>query len=116
MGAKSSFLKALEARRRSLEARLASVEDQLEKVKGLIREAERRDEQPGREEALSGAQMMAAWRWGKIPRSALDRKARAEIMRQLAKQNPVKSTGRPRTVEHRPGPRGGCRCADCRAR
>jgi hypothetical protein len=53
-------------------------------------------------------------------RRRLDGAARAAVSRAAAELNGmrvVRGGGRPRKVEHSPGPRGGgCGCAECRAR
>lgn len=108
MSNKTAILKRLEERKRRLEGRLEDLER-------LIEEERIREDEPGREEAQGGARSMAAWRWGKLPRGALTSAQRSEIMRELASRRRAHGGGRPRTVEHKPGPRGGCRCADCRA-
>lgn len=64
------------------------------------------------DQELTAAETIAAHRWGKV---SLDRQTRRVLMRQLrALPRRGAAGGRPPSVPHSPGPRGGCRCADCR--
>ena len=51
---------------------------------------------------------------GKVPKDRVPRERRSALMREINGLRRVRGGGRPRTVVHAPGPRGGCRCADCR--
>ena len=70
----------------------------------------------GSPEEIGPERLMALWREGKIPKERLDRKARAGIAREMASKRRTHGGGRPRTIPHKPGPRGGCRCAECRGK
>lgn len=60
-------------------------------------------------------QVMGLIARGKLPRETIPRARRSAVMREINGLRRVRGGGRPRTVGHAPGPRGGCRCADCRA-
>lgn len=57
---------------------------------------------------------MAGRRWGR--RDGLTGEQRAAMMKRIQAEQVRHQGGRPRTVVHAPGPRGGCRCAECRGR
>lgn len=67
------------------------------------------------QEAPSAGAIMAAYRAGdrRVLRTvvALAAKELASMRKKFGA-----GTGRPRKVMHNPGPRGGCRCAECRKR
>jgi hypothetical protein len=66
------------------------------------------------QDELSEMQVMGLIARGKVVRDAIPRERRSALMREINGLRKSRGGGRPRTVEHAPGPRGGCRCADCR--
>jgi hypothetical protein len=65
------------------------------------------------QESLTPFQEIAMWRHKGKDGRLMSRERRSAVMRELGKLRRGRG-GREATVLHAPGPRGGCRCAECR--
>ena len=71
------------------------------------------DEYNQEEDAIGKA--LAGLRWSKEGKR-LGRREKSAIGRAMVAKRGRSKGGRKRVVEHAPGPRGGCRCVECRRR